>query len=152
MNIPSSSKEPDDTDVNTENIIIMYENYEDNKNILTDIMPKNEDPLSKKKKVCKSNVNSIEVEENGEREPSKTGGIQKKTKKEPSHWKTTDSINKKKYEILQKKYSILELIAETEKENLEGKRIETEIKEIIKQREMLELEIKKKEYNNLVSE
>lgn len=40
---------------------------------------------------------------------------------------------------------------ETEMENLRGKKLDNEIKEIIKEREMVELQIKQMEYSRLCS-
>lgn len=51
-------------------------------------------------------------------------------------------LNNKKLEILKKKMTILELTEQSERETLKGKKLDNDIKEIIKEREKIELRIK----------
>lgn len=59
------------------------------------------------------------------------------------------SLVNKKMELLEKKSSILDIIKDVETENLKSKKLDNEIKQIIKEREKLDLKMKYKEYENL---
>lgn len=60
-------------------------------------------------------------------------------------------ITTKKRELLDIKMKVINTMHENEIENLKGKKIDNEIKEIIKEKEMVELQIKKLEYKRLSS-
>lgn len=64
--------------------------------------------------------------------------------------KESDIINQHK-EVLDLKVNILNTIQKSETESLKGRKVDNEIKEIVKEREILELKIKTRQYNNLCS-
>lgn len=56
----------------------------------------------------------------------------------------------KKCEVLKKKMDILNLVKESEIETMKGKKLDNEIKEIVKERNIIELKIKQAEYEKLL--
>lgn len=128
------------TSSETENIFIMYENDNNLEDEAQEIVTTVED---------NSNNQVIDIYE-----PIRNVPNRKKVKLTKSIISKdfNSDIKGKKIEILDKKMSILNKIEESEMENVKGKKLDNEIKEIVKQREMLQLEIQRKELEKLCKE
>lgn len=122
---------------------------------ITEPLPRNEDILIIYEE---DEMNQTTAEGNEQdmqevsKEPIKDEQPKKRIKLHSSVRKSQPKDNeetKKNMEIFDKKLDILNLMRECEEENLKGKRLDNEIKLIVKQREMIELEIKKVGFDHL---
>lgn len=130
------------TSSETENIFIMYENDNNLEDEAQEIVTTVED---------NSNNQVIDIDEPIRNVPNrKRVKLSKNVRSKPKDFNS--DIKGKKIEILDKKMSILNKIEENEMENVKGKKLDNEIKEIVKQREMLQLEIQRKELEKLCKE
>ncbi|CAH1099108.1 unnamed protein product [Psylliodes chrysocephalus] len=130
-----------DIEDTNENIMVIYEEDEEEAFL--------ENEINLKRTEHKKEIKGTDQTETIEEEP-----VPKKQKlddaKTPQKYKKSmPSLIKNRLEISEKKLNILKIMEETEKENLRGKKIDNEIKEIIKERELLELKIKKIKFNEL---
>ncbi|CAG9769711.1 unnamed protein product [Ceutorhynchus assimilis] len=101
--------------------------------------------------------------ENQEPENVKTDNVNKKnnknvksTNKKPNCYGETISkpsgVSAKKFEVYKNKIKVLHLVQKNEEETFKGIKMDNEIKQIIKEKELLDLEIKKIQYDRLLKE